>query len=465
VSLSGPDAVRSIEDALRDIRREESEIVRRLGHSTELVTKIRTQEGELHRQMLATRLEPQQRASLLDEIAKAEADAATALAWHESDLDVAAAEIAKIDAALADASLNRAALQDRVAARDEELKRLAEKARPRLGKDAAYVQKLAAARELGEQAEASLGKTVEAEAARERNGRQYCDDKLFNYLSSRGFGTADYRASGLSRWLDGRVALLIGYERAQANYLLLTEIPVRLRGHTERLRGRAQTAALEIARLESTAVDSAGGKAPREAIEAMVEEIAALDRSITELEDARDEAIRAQRELAQGGDTAFANALKALTTLLRRADLRAARAEAQSAPKGQDTTIAAQLDDLGRRGHEEQDQAHEERARLRTLEMRRRDLEDLLYEIKLQGFDNPHSQFADRDLSGETLNVFLHGEINLANYWDRWRSSQTWNEPLYGGPGGGWGRLPAPGSDGIGGQRLAPTPATGRNAA
>jgi hypothetical protein len=465
MSLSGPQAVHAIEDALRDIRREESEIARRLGHSTELLTKIRTQEGELHRQLLATRLEPQQRATLLEEIAKAEADAATALAWHESDLDVAAAEIAKIDAALAQASADRAALQDRAAARDAELNRLAEKARPRLGKDADYVEKLTAARELSEQAEVSLAKTAEAEAARERNGRAYRDDKLFSYLWSRGYGSETYRGRGLGRWLDARVGAVIGYERARTNYLLLTEIPVRLREHTEHLRGKAQAAALEIVRLESTAVDSAGGKAPREAIAALVEEIAALDASITELEDRRDAAIRAQRELAQGGDTAFADAFKTLTAQLRRSDLRAVVAEARSAPKGQDTTIVAQLDDFGRRALEEQDQAHEERARLRALEMRRRDLEDLLYEIKLQGFDNSHSAFADEDLSGETLNVFLHGEISLAGYWERWRASQSWNEALYGGPGGGWGRLLVPEGEGIGRQRIAAAPAAGRSAA
>jgi len=455
MSLSGPDAVRSLDDALRDIRREESEIVRRLGHSTELVTKIRTQEGELHRQLLATRLEPQARAALLAEIARAEADAATALAWHESDLDVAAAELGKVDAALAEASAARAALQERAAGRDAELRTLAEKARPGLGKDTAYVEKLRMARRLSEQAETSLAKTAEAEAMRERNGRAYRDDALFSYLWARGYCGESYRGKGLARWLDGKVAELIGYRRAQENYLLLAEIPARLREHTEQLRTRAQAAALEIARLESTAVDSAGGKAPREAIAALVEEIATLDRSIAEFEDGRDNAVRAQRDLAQGGDAAFADAFKALTALLRRADLRALVAGARSEPKGQDTTILAQLDDLARRALEEQDQAHEERARLRTLEMRRRDLEDLLYEIKLQGFDNPHSSFADEDLTGETLNVFLHGEISLGGFWDRWRGSQNWDAPLYGGRGGGWGRLSPPETDGIGRQRIA----------
>ena len=51
MSLSGPDALRSLDEALRDIRREEDEIAKRLARSAELVTKIRETEGELFRQL------------------------------------------------------------------------------------------------------------------------------------------------------------------------------------------------------------------------------------------------------------------------------------------------------------------------------------------------------------------------------------------------------------------------------
>src|SRR5690349_18307649 len=136
MSLSGPAAMTAIEEALRDIRREEEEIAHRLGHSTELVTKIRMQEAELFRQLLSTRLEPEPRAALLGEIAKAEADAATALSWHQSDLEVAATEIAKLDGALAKTAEARATLQAKAAGRDAELIEMISKARPLLGRDA-----------------------------------------------------------------------------------------------------------------------------------------------------------------------------------------------------------------------------------------------------------------------------------------------------------------------------------------
>ena len=51
MSLSGPEALRSLDEALRDIRREEDEIAKRLARSAELVTKFKETESELLRQL------------------------------------------------------------------------------------------------------------------------------------------------------------------------------------------------------------------------------------------------------------------------------------------------------------------------------------------------------------------------------------------------------------------------------
>ena len=46
-----------MDDALRDIRREEDEIAKRLARSAELVTKFRESESELFRQLASIRLD------------------------------------------------------------------------------------------------------------------------------------------------------------------------------------------------------------------------------------------------------------------------------------------------------------------------------------------------------------------------------------------------------------------------
>jgi hypothetical protein len=110
-----------------------------------------------------------------------------------------------------------------------------------------------------------------------------------------------------------------------------------------------------------------------------------------------------------------------------------------------------QLDDLAQRMKDETAEVEEYAEHLQVLAARRRDLEDIQYEIRQRGFDNPHARFSDDWLVQDGLNEFVRGTLSASGYWDRWRQGQSWTAPGYGGPGGGWGRLPSPSS----GKRLA----------
>ena len=74
-------------------------------------------------------------------------------------------------------------------------------------------------------------KAAQAEADREAKRKPYEADPLFMYLWRKKFGTAEDRSGPLVRFFDRRVARLIGYDKARANYALLNEIPQRLREH------------------------------------------------------------------------------------------------------------------------------------------------------------------------------------------------------------------------------------------
>jgi hypothetical protein len=119
-------------------------------------------------------------------------------------------------------------------------------------------------------------------------------------------------------------------------------------------------------------------------------------------------------------------------------------AQARANPVGNDADLLLQLDDLRQRLKDESDETDDYRTQLATLASRRRDLEDIQYELKVRGFDNPHARFGDDDLVGDRLNALLRGEMSAAAYWERWRRSQSWSDAGYGGPGGGWGRRSAP---------------------
>ncbi|MDO8359613.1 MAG: hypothetical protein Q7T08_06185 [Devosia sp.] len=437
MSLAGPDALRSLEEALRDIRREEDEIARRLSRSTELIEKLREQEGDLLLQLAAGRFNPADETALAAALDEAGYKAREVLKGHSDDLAAVETRLLSLDAEIARANSDRAALRAEAETHRAELDALAARVRPDLVKDSRYVAQLTKADELASIAEESLRKTAQADADREHRGRPYRDDPLFMYLWDAGYGTRNYRANSLVAFLDGGVAALVGFARARPNFSMLNEIPLRLREHAVRQEELAEAARGELLAIETAAIDAAGGRASRDALARSLAGIEAADRVVVSWQDQRDEAAKAQRELAQGSDTAFVSAMETLSGLLGRGDLRALLSESR-AGAGQDATVIEQIDDVRQRANEEDYETRDHKARLKTLAARRRELEDIQYEFKREGFDHPGAIFDDDRLASERLNDFLRGGIAAAAYWELWRQSRSVASPAGWsiGPGG-----------------------------
>jgi hypothetical protein len=207
---------------------------------------------------------------------------------------------------------------------------------------------------------------------------------------------------------------------------MLNEIPARLREHAERQSKAAEAADAELGVLERAAIDAAGGRDIREALEAAQARIATIDARIVEAEDERDEAAKMLRQLAQGSDPAFEQALSTLAQGLGREDLQTLLAEARRTRTGQDDTLVGQIDEARARVREEEAATSDQRERLKTLASRRRELEDIQFEFKKARFDDPRSTFRQDSLIGDVLTDFLRGGISAASYWDQWRRSQDW---------------------------------------
>lgn len=484
MTLSGPEALRSLDEALRDIRREEDEIAKRVARSAELVTKFRESESELLRELARVRLDASVQGELTGQLSQAEMKARQMLARHASSLDEAEASLKALDARIAELAAERAATVEKSAGFQAELRALADRIAADAMRDPVYAEKRQAADALEEIAAESLAKTERAEADRELKGKPYRDDPLFMYLWERGYGTKNYRANNLISYLDSLVAGLVGYPEARVNFAMLNDIPLRLREHADRQQQAAQKALAEVEALEDKAIDAAGGKPVRDALAAAEARIAAIDEETVRIEDQRDEEARHQRDLAQGADPAFSEAVTGLAAVLGREDIRTLLASARATQTTQDDTIVRQIDELRQRATDEDEDTREQKARLKTLAARRRELEDIQYEFKKQGFDNPRSTFREDNLVGDLLTEFLRGGISAADYWGRWRKSQNWSGGMSsgnqrssgggfqwpdssfsggsgsrrgssggfsGGFGGSWGRLP--GSGGGGGSR------------
>ena len=115
---------------------------------------------------------------------------------------------------------------------------------------------------------------------------------------------------------------MVGYVEARPNFAMLNEIPLRLREHADRQQASARAGLDAVASLEAAAIDEAGGAVTRTARETAQARLAAIDAEIVELQDKRDTATKAQRDLAQGSDPAYASAIAALAETLAREDVK-----------------------------------------------------------------------------------------------------------------------------------------------
>ena len=112
---------------------------------------------------------------------------------------------------------------------------------------------------------------------RKEKGEPYEQDPLFLYLWKRGYGTSEYRANPLTRYLDDWVAGLCGYGDARANYAMLNEIPRRLQEHSEKLRSQANIEFEKLEQLESKAAEADGIPALQQALADTRNALAELD--------------------------------------------------------------------------------------------------------------------------------------------------------------------------------------------
>src|SRR5690606_11517292 len=123
--------------------------------------------------------------------------------------------------------------------------------------------------------------------------------------------------------------------------------------------------------------------------------------------------------------------------------------EARQTGSPDDDAIVVKIEDTRLRISEEEAEVRDQRARLATLESRRRELEDISYEFKTERYDDPRSRFGEDRLVGDLLNEFLRGAITASTYWGQWRNSQNW--------AGGSGPIVPPQQRGSsGGLRLPP---------
>lgn len=335
------------------------------------------------------------------------------------------------------------------------------KTQARLQLDQAYQDQLKKTREAESTAEHADDKTKQAEEVRKQKGKPYDDDPLFSYLWKRGYGTSNYSASSLLRYLDKWVAGLCDYHDARTDYAMLLEIPKRLHEHAQRVRLVADQEFAALTHLEEAAAQQDGVPALREALQAAQTRLDDIDAEIARVEDELQELEKQRTRFASGEDGHFRQAIDTLSSAFERENLLTLYDYARATSTAEDDLLVRELD-TGKTKTEQikEELAEHKRMRERHLD-RLQELEDIRRRFKRQRYDSAHSGFSNAALVAMILNQFLQGTVTSGELWrtiereQRYRRIEsnpdfgsggfrhrqgTWHFPFpRGGGGGGFG--------------------------
>ena len=262
--ISGQQALREIEQATVAVRSQESECAALLQGADQDLARLRAARGALLRQLASARLDAMQSEKISGELASAEAQALALIAKGKASLDALAARLDAAQAARAGAEADRHARAEEVTAILGDLEALQARVEPQVRGSAEWIGQKEIVDRAQRVYEAADAKADRAEADRAAKGKPYEDDPLFKYLWSRGFGTSAYRSGFFVRYIDEKIAWLVGFQGARANYAMLNEIPLRLRAHEERCRAAFEAERQKLEEIEKAGLAAAGAGALEE---------------------------------------------------------------------------------------------------------------------------------------------------------------------------------------------------------
>ena len=312
----------------------------------------------------------------------------------------------------------------------------------RLDVDADYQAQEQSTREAERIAKHAEDKALHSEREKDEKGRSYRDDALFMYLWERHYGMPQYRAWPATRWLDTKVARLIGFEDARANYARLGEIPIRLREHAEQKKHDAEAAFAVLRGLDEQAREQDGVVALEAAREKEQAALEAIDARIEEAAERYGQLLARKDDFAAGEDEHYRKAVDYVASELRRDDTRELRRDAMATPFPDDDLVVNRLFEREQQVQQLETSLNELKRALRQQHKKFQELESLRADFRRRRYDQSGYNFSDGNLIAAMLGNFLNGVLDRDSLWrvleqqQRYRPQRT--NPTFGS--GGFGR-------------------------
>jgi len=436
---TGRQTLSSIDAAISKLQGEESQLDKSLQSATSEAERLRKERNDALRELARVKLDEIAAGRLVDNLDAGERRAAQILGDYQRRIADTAQqrdqllhqiEIAgqKRSAAATDVETALAAVEDLRARAETEVQRTPE------WRDAksAYDHADAIASEAEKKASSS-----EMELGGKK--KPYDNDPLFIYLWRRRFGTSEYTAGFLARYLDRMAADFIGYRDARANYAALIEIPLRLREHAQAQRSAADQQKATLSDIERRAMIALGVEAKEASLAQARETLAAAD---SDMESKRSLLSKIDQDrsalLAGGGNPAYDQALATISAADSADDIVTLYREARRTQTNADEAIVRRIE----RADGEIEKIDKEVADLRRtsqdLARRRTEVEQVRERFRNAGYDHPNTTFGNDTDIGDVLEGLVKGAIRSGVLWDILRQGYGYRpgrgRPDFGGP-------------------------------
>ncbi|MEQ1752956.1 MAG: hypothetical protein ABL973_02355 [Micropepsaceae bacterium] len=424
--VNGRDTMTSVESAIAGARDNESRLTQVLSSAAGEAERLRKQLAESFKGLALVRLDVLMRNQVVGELDAAERRALELMRSHKAKLDQILIRCGGAQSVVVSAESDYRDKTAAVQSAKTPIVALQQRVESEMRSDATWAVQQAKVKEAVDTATAADAKATQAEADRDVKRKPYESDPLFLYLWKRKFGSADYHAGNFVRFLDRKVAVLVGYDAARPNYALLNEIPARLREHAQESQALAQQADVTLENIERDALVRAG-IVPMEAV--LTEAEAALRKSADTLAMAQQamSALDQEKAALQGdGDRkAHGDALAVLSQAVALESLQTLYQEARQTNMPEDDRLVQQVEKTQNAIAKADAEVAKIRDEAREAARRRGELETVRDQMRTNRFDRSNSQFEVNgpDVIGSILGGIIGGALQSGVLWEVLRNA------------------------------------------
>ena len=447
--ISGRQALATIEQTVAQARGEEDRLDVALRTAADQVARLRAERMDAFRALARLKLDAMTQGGVVRTLDAAERQALDLLKQRRQSFERLIERRREAEQAVKDSEAERHA---KAAALEEALKPIAalrQQVEAQVRASPEWASQRARIEEAPTIAEEAEKKAAQAEADREAKRKPYEADPLFMYLWRKRFGTAEDRSGPLVRFFDRRVARLVGYDKARANYALLNEIPQRLREHAQRMKAEIANARERLRILEREALIKAGIEPLAARARAAKADLDQAERRLADAKAALGALDREHDVSVLQGEGPYRDATELLATADAQENLQALYREAMATPTPEDDAIVRRIEAADSAIRRAEREMNDIRAKLLDLAQRRAAIEHERDRFRQQGYDRPYGRFDNGSTIGNVLGGILGGVIGGAVLRDTLnggfhRQPSPWDSDFGGGfpfpqdAGGDW---------------------------